>query len=112
VRIGTKSRRARLFGGGNPPSPERAAHYFNECVMAHHTQGAGGGERSGMIGVGRGELVVASTGSVWGSSGHASDAQPVTEGALKNLAGHGEGLRSWEGLEEGSGSSAADAMEA
>jgi hypothetical protein len=65
-----------------------------------------------MIGVGRGERVVASTGNVWGSSGHVSDAHPATEGTLKNLVGHGEGARSWEGLEEGRGSSAADAMEA
>jgi hypothetical protein len=38
VLMGKQSRQARLFGGGSPPSQERAAHYFNECVMAIYSQ--------------------------------------------------------------------------
>jgi hypothetical protein len=55
---------------------------------------------------------VASTGNVWGSGGQVGDAQPATEGILKDGVGHGEGGCSEEGLQESRGSSAADAMEA
>jgi hypothetical protein len=43
VRMGKQSPQAKLFGGGNPPSPERAALYFHECVKVHHNEGVGGG---------------------------------------------------------------------
>jgi hypothetical protein len=65
-----------------------------------------------MVGLGGGERVVAGTGTVWGSGEQVGDSQPATEGALKNRGSHGEGGSSWEGLQEGRSSSAADAMEA
>jgi hypothetical protein len=63
-----------------------------------------------MVGVGGGERGLASTGIVWGSGGQVRDAQPATEGAYKDRVGHGEGGCSCEGLQEGRGRSAADAM--
>jgi hypothetical protein len=108
--MGKQSRQARLFGGSNPPSLERWRTTSTSALWRITRR------ELGAVHVRAWSWLVEESG-VWQAQvtfgapvGRLG--MPATEGDLKERVGHGEGGRSWEGLQEGRGSSASDATEA